>query len=85
MQVVETMKDGVFSAMSSAAIYDDCMILCSGFNSVIFYHCNREANQVAHELAKDACSSSNSCILVDELPSFILSKLANDVIVLSDG
>jgi hypothetical protein len=35
MQVVETMKDGGFSATCSAAIFDDCMIIWSGFNSVI--------------------------------------------------
>jgi hypothetical protein len=79
------MKNGGFSATSSAAIYDDCNILWSGFDSVSVEFCNREANQVAaHELARDAYTSSISCNWVHEPPRFIISKLANDVILLSD-
>jgi hypothetical protein len=69
--------------MSSAAIYEDSKILWSGFDNVSIEHCNWEANQVAHKLAKDAFVFGNSCTWVNEPPSFILSKLANDVTVLS--
>jgi ribonuclease HI len=82
VQVVETMQNGGFSATSSAAIFDDCTILWSGFGSVSIEHCNREANQVAHELAKVSFSSGSSCTWDDEPPRFILSKLASDVTVL---
>jgi ribonuclease HI len=82
VQVVETMQNGGFSATSSAAIFDDFIILWSGFGSVSIEHCNREANQVAHELAKVSFSSGSSCTWVDEPPRFIFSKLASDVTVL---
>jgi hypothetical protein len=82
--VVETMNNGGFSATASAVIYDDCNVLWSGFDNVNMEHCNREANQVAHEVAKNSFISNNSCILFDEPPTFLLSKLANDVILLSD-
>jgi ribonuclease HI len=82
VQVVETMRNGGFSATSSAAIYDDCSILWSGFGNVSIEHCNRGANQVAHELARVAFSSGNSCTWVDEPPRFILSKLVDDVTIL---
>jgi ribonuclease HI len=81
-QVVETMKDGGFSATSSAAIYDDCSILWSGFGKVAIEFCNREANLVANELARVSFSSGRSCTWVDEPPSFILSKLVSDVTIL---
>jgi ribonuclease HI len=83
MQVMDTMKNGSFSATSLAAIYHDCKILLSGLENVSVEYCNREANQ-AHELARDAYISGFSCNWVDEPLSFILNKLANDVIVLSD-
>jgi hypothetical protein len=67
VQVIDTMKDGGFSATTSATIYDDCNMLWSGFDNVSIEYCNREENQV-----------------VNEPPSFIISKLANDVNVLSD-
>jgi ribonuclease HI len=82
VQVVEIMKNGGFSATSSAAIYDDCSILWSAFGKVSIEHCNREANQVAHELATVSFTSGSSCTWVDEPPRFILSKLVNDVTVL---
>jgi hypothetical protein len=64
-QMVQTMKDGGFSATSAAAIYDDCNILWSGFGKVLIEFCNREANQVAHELARVSCISDSSCTWVD--------------------
>jgi hypothetical protein len=78
VQVVDTMKQGGFSATSSAAIYDDCIIMWSGFGAVSVEFCNREANHVAHELAKISVSSSSTCTWVDEPPRFILSKFVND-------
>jgi ribonuclease HI len=80
-QVVETMKQGGFSATASAAIYDDCIILWSGFGVVSVEFCNREANHVAHELARISFRSGSTCIWVDEPPSFILSKLVSDVTI----
>ena len=81
-QVVEIMRDDGFCATAAAVIYDDCRIMWSGFDRVEVEHCHREANQVAHELARDSFETSNSCIWVDEPPSFIISKLANDVTIL---
>jgi ribonuclease HI len=54
MEVVQIMKDGGFSANSTAAIYDDCNIIWSGFQDISIEHCSREANQVAHNLARRA-------------------------------
>jgi ribonuclease HI len=65
-----------------AAILADCVDLTSLLNSVSFQYCPREANEVAHDLARDcfACKSSSSW--VEEPPDFIICKLLNDVTVL---
>ena len=47
-------------------------------------HCDREANQVAHELAQQAFVSKAICIWVDSPPSFIFPILSNDVTMLAD-
>jgi hypothetical protein len=47
-------------------------------------HCDREANQVAHELAQWAFVSKAICIWVDSPLSFIFPILSNDVTMLSD-
>jgi hypothetical protein len=63
----------------SSAIFADCVDLASLIGNVIFKYCPREANKVAHELARFCFSSRSSCNWVDESPSFLLEKLINDV------
>jgi hypothetical protein len=63
---------------------DDCNIFQNGFDNVSIEHCDMEVNYVAHELAKIYFTSSNSYTWVNEPPSFIISKLANNEIVLSN-
>jgi ribonuclease HI len=75
--VIETMKNGRFSATSSAAIFDDCNILVLGFRSFKFEHCNREA----HELARFSFHDHVDQFWDDGPPSFLLPKLMNDVTI----
>jgi ribonuclease HI len=63
----------------SSVIFADCVDLATLIDKVSFKHCPHEANEVAHELARDSFSSMNSCNWDDEPPSFILSHLINDV------
>jgi hypothetical protein len=46
-------------------------------------HCDRETNQVAHELAQQALVAKAS-YWVDSQPAFITALLANDVTLLPD-
>ena len=81
VEVVTTMKEGGFSATSAAAIFHDCATLASGFDKITFEHCQRDANSVAHELAKFSFQSLSSCKWDDDPPSFILPMLLHDVSV----
>jgi ribonuclease HI len=74
MEIVQTMKDGGFTANSAAALYDKCNIICCGFQDITIEHCNREANQAAHSLARRAMQLKQNCIWDDEpLISFLIS------------
>jgi len=84
MEVVQIMKEGGFSANSAAAIYDDCNIIWSGFQDISIEHCSREANQVAHNLARRAQQCKQNYIWADEPLSFILDSLMNDVTILNE-
>jgi hypothetical protein len=55
------------------------VLLASLIDKVSFKHCPREANEVAHDIARFCFSSKASCNWVDEPPSFLLEKLINDV------
>jgi ribonuclease HI len=63
----------------SAAIYADCVDLAVTIGSVSYLHCMREANKVAHSLARESFSRKILCNWVDEPPDFILDELLNDV------
>jgi hypothetical protein len=84
IEVVQIMKDGGVSANSAVAIYDDCNIIWSGFHDISIEHCRREANQVAHNLARRARQYKQNCTWVDEPPSFVLDSLMNNVTILNE-
>jgi ribonuclease HI len=66
----------------AVAIYADILVQARGIGKVEFMHCRRDANKVAHEIAKNCLSSSTSCSWVTEPPSFILQTLLNDVMII---
>jgi ribonuclease HI len=63
----------------SSSILYDCFSKAQEFDYIAFIHCIREANQVAHELARYAFTT-NSVVRWDESPpSFILPFVLKDV------
>jgi hypothetical protein len=56
----------------SVAFYADCIDLSSSIGTVKFKHCPREANQVAHELAKFSFLNALNYNWVDEPLAFSL-------------
>jgi hypothetical protein len=69
-------------ACIAAAIFDDCYYLSSEFLRVQFQPSFREANSVAHELARVARGSQTQTWL-DHAPNFLVPLLRNDVIVIA--
>jgi hypothetical protein len=66
----------------ATAIYADILAQAANIGKVVFMHCGRDTNLVAHELARDSFSRKSCCNWVDEPPSFLLPALLNDVTVL---
>jgi hypothetical protein len=83
MDVIEIMQDGGNSLGAAAAIYEECSFLSRGFSHVIFNHCPRESNKVAHTLASKAVGSQ-SIVWLDDLPDFLIEILVNDVTIFDD-
>jgi len=52
MEVIEVMKNGGHSAGAAATVFDDCYFIACDFPLVRFEHYNREANKVAHDIAR---------------------------------
>jgi hypothetical protein len=53
-----------------------------GFTGGIRGRFDREANMVAHYLARQAFDFKSSCIWIDECPDFLLGAVARDVSIL---
>jgi ribonuclease HI len=66
----------------SSAIFADCVDLASLIDKISFKFSPREANGVAHELARNSYETNSTCNWADEPPSFILSFLLNDVTII---
>ncbi|KAK3121628.1 hypothetical protein QOZ80_8BG0657540 [Eleusine coracana subsp. coracana] len=82
MAVVDTIRDGGFSATAAAAIYEECYSEWRDLADVSIEHCHREANEVAHLLANVALNSRSTRIWLDGPPSFIVAGMATDVTIL---
>ena len=83
MKVIETMNEGGRSSGAAAAIFDDCFHLACDLPISRFEHCNREANKVAHELAKSA-RFSFIFDWFEEPHNVIVPILINDVMIISN-
>jgi hypothetical protein len=66
----------------SAVIFADCVDLASLIDLVSFKHCPREANEVAHELARSSFSNKLSSSWFEEPLDFIIFRIVNDVTIL---
>ena len=64
-------------------MFDDCYHIATDFLKVQFEHTYREANRVAHELARVA-RGSNEYVWLDEPPDFIVSLLLADVTIIDE-
>uniref|UniRef100_A0A453SM88 RNase H type-1 domain-containing protein n=1 Tax=Aegilops tauschii subsp. strangulata TaxID=200361 RepID=A0A453SM88_AEGTS len=83
MKVIDTMKNGGQSAGAAAAIFEDCFFMACDFPQTSFEHCNREANKVAHELARLAkCSMTRDWI--EEPMEDLVTLLIDDVTIISN-
>ena len=71
-------------ASAAAPIFEECYDIWMDFPSAMIEHCDREANQVAHELAQQPFASRDFCIWIDSSYSFIFFYFINDVTMLSD-
>jgi ribonuclease HI len=67
-----------------AAILADCFAIASKIDNISFNHCQREANQVAHQMAKYSYDTKESHAWDGDPPDFILPFIIRDVTLLTN-
>ena len=83
LEVIETMQDGGQSAGAAAAIFKDYFHYACDLVMTRFERCYREANKVAHELARLAGISLTSDYFEEPLNEIVMI-FTNDVTVISN-
>lgn len=83
IEVINTMKNGGQSTGAAATVFNDCYFLACDFSFARFEHCNREANKVAHELARLARFLLTSHWFEEPLCE-IVTILTDDVLIISN-
>ncbi|KAI4986208.1 hypothetical protein ZWY2020_018838 [Hordeum vulgare] len=78
---VEAESDSLSVINCSAAVFAECIDLSTSIGKVMFSHCFREANLVAHELAKFSFCNKRNDSWTNEPPEFLVSQLVNDVTI----
>ena len=75
LEVIQACTGDQYWWSESATIFAYCVDLSSDIGTVIYKYCSREANQVAHELARDSFVNKNYRNWSSKAPSFLVSKL----------
>ncbi|XBH90746.1 hypothetical protein VPH35_082319 [Triticum aestivum] len=84
MEVIDSMNDGGQSAGAAAAIFEDCFHYACDFVTARFEHCNREANKVAHELARSAKFSLTSDWFEEPLNEIVMFLINNVLLITNE-
>ncbi|KAE8808644.1 hypothetical protein D1007_14715 [Hordeum vulgare] len=80
--VIDTMLLDGNSLGPAAAVYEECSFLAKNFVLIQFAFCPREANVVAHTLARFV-EPTRTIKWMEEPPGFLIDTLANDVTAFS--
>ena len=81
MEVVEALKEGYSSSVASC-IFDDCYFMSLDFSHIVFKHCYRENNKVAHELARLARFTPPD-VWMEAAPMAVVPLLVSDATIVA--
>ena len=79
LELVTACNGGSEILASYTAILYDAFQLAHEISSIQFRHCPREANKLAHALARHAYDSTEMILWDDLPPNFLLPHVLNDV------
>ena len=79
LELVQACNRKIEICSPHAAVLAESFMYASSMDEVVFQHCRREANEVAHQLAKKVYESRENFIWEGDPPRFILPFVINDV------
>ncbi|KAI4963568.1 hypothetical protein ZWY2020_011359 [Hordeum vulgare] len=82
VEVISALKEG-YSSSVATTIFDDCYFLSFDFDHIVFEHCYRENNKVAHELARLARFTPPD-VWSDAAPSGVIPLIVSDAKIVAN-
>jgi ribonuclease HI len=83
LEIVQAFKGEIEIRGPYHAILSDCFQVASRIEPFSIQHCLREANMVAHKLARTCFDSNNSIFWGCDPPNFIIADVIKDVTLLT--
>ena len=78
--VVKSIQDTAESTCHIGNIIEDVKLLSKTMKSCEFHHTKREANQVAHTLARNAIKVDSELVWIEEIPQCVSDVIQIDVV-----
>ena len=82
--IIESLKVGGNTIASVEALIQDTIVFSSFFSKLLFSHCRRDGNKLAHSLARYSINVSNYVVWMEEVPHSLFSVAQNDLITLTN-
>ena len=82
LEVINALKEGSSSSVASA-IFDDCFFMSLDFTHIIFEHCCRDNNKVAHELAR-VVKFNPPGVWLDTAPGAVIPLIVSDATIVAN-
>ena len=82
LEIIQPCKREVDIPSPYSATLNECFHLAQSIGLVLYSHCPREENKVAHELARSSYDSNSVIFWEGDPPQIILAELVSDVTVI---
>ena len=77
--IVNSLKSGRANMASMEPLIQDATIFSTSYTKLLYSHCRRDDNKLAHSLARFSIHAPNYLALMEEVPHTLLSVAEQDV------
>ena len=73
------MKAGGNTIASVEPLIQDAILFSNSYSELLYSHCRREGNRLAHSLARYSINVSNYVVWMEEVPNHLLFVILQDL------
>ncbi|KAK9988324.1 hypothetical protein SO802_028563 [Lithocarpus litseifolius] len=77
--IINSLKAGGKSIASVESLLQDAFVLSNCYSKLLYSHCRREGNRLAHSLARYSINVSNYVVWMEEVPTSLIKVVQQDI------